>query len=509
MIGTFWIWYRSSFLNKNNLPMYSNIVKNEKLAFTKKAGTADVYKLQLSEQQLLTPTEISINDAGIVEGFIPSINDYVDIFYARGDWQHTTNPNTWQNIFSGRVAVQPYMQNFNSAIYEIQLIGNELLSSNKVIGNVIQDGVNFEKKTNKDIITSLLTSQRDALIKNTQYKVIFDESIKNKVIQTSGGVRANANQKVEGVLKDMLKANQLQLFINKENSGNSQTIKYHITDKYYNPDYLKPFFTLTQANCQIYPKIQAQPVKQANRFFYNAGTQTTLDIDAKALTNNAKVYYGDTFFNLSGIAGVISEEKIDNSFLEQETFNKVKKIRKGQQDLTFAETIREIGNKLAFNKVKNDLIEMSVIQLRIIVNDFEIPKDLHTRDGRLFWKQLPATLDTGMRFTLNLQNFNYSQEMLITAINGDIGDTLNIIIECVPVEVLDAKMERFTLPNLRNKFKAENGGREPTALEMMQYIYKNPTEPEARFQLGLLNPLQYGSLTQNTKLINTTRILTI
>jgi hypothetical protein len=98
--------------------------------------------------------------------------------------------------------------------------------------------------------------------------------------------------------------------------------------------------------------------------------------------------------------------------------------------------------------------------------------------------------------------------MLITEINCDVGTKYNMVIECVPISVLDAKMENFTLQSLRSKFKAENGNKEPTALEMMQYIYKNPEEPEARFQLGLLNPLQYGSLAKNTKLINTTRILT-
>jgi len=507
MFGTFWIWYRSSFTDSNGVPMYSNIVKNENMRFTLKVRQSRSFQLQISEEQFLTKTSIQKADNGISEAFIPSVNDYIDIFYARGD-SGTNNPNTWVNIFNGIVAVQPYMQSNDSAVYSLELLGSELLSNNKVIGNAIKDGVDFQNKNTKDIIESLLLAQKNSLIRSTQYKVIFDDAIKNKAIQTSGGVRTNASSKVDTVLKDILKANQLQVFISRQNNGEAQTIKYHITDKYYNPDYTKPFFTLTQANCKIFPKIQRQPIKQANRFFYNAGTQNEVDIDSKLLTNRSLVFYGDTFFNLSGIAGVIGEEKIDNSFLDADLFNRVKKVRKGQQDTVFASKIKDIANKLAFNKVKNDLIEMSVIQLNLVVDDFEIPKDLQTTNGIAYWKKSPAILDVGMRFTLNLQNFKYSQEMLITEINCDVGAKYNMTLECVPISVLDAKMENFTLESLRSKFKAANGNKEPTALEMMQYIYKNPEVPEARFQLGLLNPLQYGSLAKNAKLINTTRILT-
>lgn len=508
MFGTFWIWYRSSFLDSNNIPMYSNIVKCEAMQFTIKVGQSRNFQIKVSEEQFLTKTGIAKADNGIVEAFIPSVNDYVDIFYARGN-SGTDNPNTWINIFNGIVGIQPYLMNIDSARYSLDLISNDLLSSNKVIGNAIKDGVNFQNKNTKDIIETILKVQQNSLIKSTQYKVVFDESIKNKAIQTTGGVRTNANRKVESVLQDILKANQLQLFITRQNNGEAQTVKYHITDKYYNPDYTKPFFELTQANCKIFPRVQRQPMKQANRFFYNAGTQNDVDIESKLLTNRSLVFYGDTFFNLSGIAGIIAEEKIDNSFLDQDLFNRVKKIRKGQDDPIFASKIKDIANKLAFNKVKNDLIEMSVIQLKLAVRDFEVPRDLQTIDGISYWKNSPAVLDVGMRFTLNLQNFNYSQEMLITEINCSLeGNNYDMIVECVPISILDAKIENFTLANLRAKFKAENGNKEPTALEMMQYIYKNAEEPEARFQLGLVNPLQYGSLTKSTKLINTTRILT-
>ena len=508
MFGTFWIWYRSSFLDSNNIPMYSNIVKCEVMQFTIKVGQARNFQLKISEEQFLTKTSIEKADNGVAEAFIPSVNDYVDIFYARGN-SGTNNPNTWINIFNGIIGIQPYLMNIDSARYSLDLISNDLLSSNKVIGNAINDGVNFQSKNTKDIIETILKVQQNSLIKSTQYKVVFDDSIKNKLIQTSGGVRTNANRKVESVLQDILKANQLQLFISRQNNGEAQTVKYHITDKYYNPDYTKPFFELTQANCKIFPRVQRQPMKQANRFFYNAGTQNEVDIDSKLLTNRSLVFYGDTFFNLSGIAGVIDEEKIDNSFLDADLFNRVKKIRKGQSDIVFSSKIKDIANKLGFNKVKNDLIEMSVIQLKLVIDDFEIPKELQTTDGNVYWKNSPAVLDIGMRFILNLQNFNYSQEMLITEINCNIeGEKYNMIIDCIPMSILDAKLENFTLPNLKTKFKAENNNREPTALEMMQYIYKNADEPEARFQLGLVNPLQYGSLTKNTQLINTTRILT-
>ena len=77
--------------------------------------------------------------------------------------------------------MQPYLNRIDSACYEIQLIGNELLSNNKVIGSVLNDGVSFKNKNTKDIITLILEAQRDATIKNAQYKVIFDKDIQNKL----------------------------------------------------------------------------------------------------------------------------------------------------------------------------------------------------------------------------------------------------------------------------------------------------------------------------------------
>ena len=282
MLGTFWVWYRSSVLDNNGIPMYSNIIKCEMLSKNSKVGSTDTATIVISEKQLLTKTSIQKADAGINEAFIPSINDYVDIFYANG-LKDTDNPNTWINTFSGRVVLQPYLNRIDSACYEIQLIGNELLSNNKVIGSVLNDGVSFKNKNTKDIITLILEAQRDATIKNAQYKVIFDKDIQNKLQKEKGGVRATANNKVETVLQDILQANQLQLFISKQNVGESQTVKYHITDKFYNPDYTKPFFKLDNNTCQVLPKIRTEPTKQANRFFYNAGNQSLLDIDGKKL----------------------------------------------------------------------------------------------------------------------------------------------------------------------------------------------------------------------------------
>lgn len=522
MLGTFWIWYRTSFYLEDGVPMYSNIVKCEQMQSNVEAGKGKQLTLRLSEEQLLRGTSIEKADAGIVTGFIPSINDYVDVFYASGA-SDTDNPNKWLNIFSGRVVVQPYLPQVNTAIYEIQCVGSELLSNAKTIGNTIQGGVSFENKNNKQIIENLLNAQRDANLKNAQYKIIFDNDVRDKLIQEKGGIRANANQKVSNVLQDILRANQLQLFISKENSGESQTIKYHITDKYYNPDYETPFFTLNHYTCQLAPRIRSQPVKQANRYYYNAGIQTTVDINEKKLSNRSKIFYGDTFFNLSGIAGIINEEKIGNSFIDEQNFNQVKAIRKGNASQVFEKNITDIANKLGFNKVKNDIIASSVLQLRLLVGGVEIPKDLITADGNAFWGKQPALIDVGMRFILELENFNYSQEMLITSVAMSLGNELSINLEVVPVEILNAKQDFFTLPALRSQYKAENGGSEPTALELIEYIYQNPSEPEAKFQLGLLNPIEYGSLKKQNdnnfvygfniqttiNIINQKRILTI
>lgn len=508
MLGTFWVWYRTSFFLENGIPMYSNIVKVEQMQANFETGSAKALTLNLSEAQLLTPTSIEKADVGIVTGFIPSINDYVDIFYASGD-KNTDNPNTWINIFSGRVAVQPFFPQTNTAIYEIQCIGSELLSNAKTVGNTIQGGVSFENKNNKEIIEKLLTAQRDSNLKNAQYKIIFDNDVKDKLIQGKGGIRTNANQKVSNVLQDILRANQLQLFISKQNSGETQTIKYHITDKFYNPDYQKPFFTLNNTNCQLAPKIRNQPAKQANRFFYNVGTQTTADIDTKKFSNKAQIFYGDTFFNLGGLAGIIHEEKIDNSFIDDENFKQLKFVRKGNNSQSFSQNIRSIANKLGFNKVKNDIITTSILQLRLLVDGIEIPKDFVKTDGEAFWKKQPSIPDVGMRFILELPNFNYSQELLITSITITLNSELTINLEVVPVEILNAKQDFFTLPTLRAKYKAENQGKEPTALELIEYIYQNPNEPEAKFQLGLLNPIQYGSQNKSVNIINQLRILTI
>ena len=508
MLGTFWIWYRTSFYLEDGIPMYSNIVKCEQMQANFETGTAKALTLRLSEGQLLTPTSIEKADAGIVTGFIPAINDYVDVFYAVGE-SETDNPNKWISIFSGRVAVQPFFPKANTGIYEIQCVGSELLSNAKTLGNTIQGGVSFENKNNKQIIENLLNAQRDANLKNAQYKIIFDNDVKDKLIQEKGGIRTNANKKVSNVLQDILRANQLQLFISKENSGEAQTIKYHITDKYYNPDYQKTFFTLNHYTCQLAQKIRTQPVKQANRYFYNAGIQTFADVDAKKLSNRAKIFYGDTFFNLSGIAGIINEEKIDNSFIDEENFKQVKAVRKGSTSQVFEKNIKDIANKLGFNKVKNDIIANSILQLRLLVGSIEIPQDLMTAHGKAFWGKKPAVIDVGMRFILELENFNYRQEMLITSISISLESNLVINIEVVPVEILNAKQDFFTLPALRSKYKAENNGKEPTALELIEYIYQNPNEPEAKFQLGLLNPIEYGSLKKQVNIINQKRILTI
>lgn len=510
MLGTFWVWYRSSVLDNNGIPMYSNIVKCEILSKNSKVGSTDTATIVISEKQLLTKTSIQKADAGINEAFIPSINDYIDIFYANG-LKDTDNPNTWINKFSGRVVLQPYLSRIDSACYEIQLVGNELLSNNKVIGSVLSDGVSFKDKNTKDIITLILEAQRDATLKNAQYKVIFDKDIQNKLQKEKGGVRATANNKVETVLQDILQANQLQLFISKQNVGESQTVKYHITDKFYNPDYIKPFFKLDNNTCQVLPKIRTQPTKQANRFFYNAGNQSLLDIDGQTFQNNSQIYYGDTFYNLSGIAGNINEEKIDNSFIPQETFTLIKASRKSKnQNSIVAKEVKKIANKLGFNKIKNDLIAQSVMQIKLAVDGFEIPKDYLTTDGKNFWNKQPTVIDKGMRFILELPNFNYSQEMLITEVVVDLREgSFEVMLDIIPVQILEAKESFFTLPNLLAKYKAENNQKTPNALEMIQYIFKNPTEPEAKFQLGLLYPLQYGSNTTNTKIINQTRILTI
>ena len=68
------------------------------------------------------------------------------------------------------------------------------------------------------------------------------------------------------------------------------------------------------------------------------------------------------------------------------------------------------------NKIKNDLIAQSVMQIKLAVDGFEIPKDYLTEDGKNFWNKQPTVIDKGMRFILELPNFNYSQEMLITEI---------------------------------------------------------------------------------------------
>ena len=508
MLGTFWIWYRTSFFSSDGISMYSNIVKCEKMQVNSKVGEASVLTLQLSEEQLLTATSIQKADTGIVVGFIPSINDYIDIFYANG-MSDTDNPNKWVNRFSGRVSAQPFLSQADSAIYEIQCIGNELLSNQKTLGNTIQGGVNFENLNDKQIITNLLNAQRDATLKNAQYKIIFDTDINDKLIQAKGGVRTNAGQKVSSVLQDMLRVNQLQLFITKQSIGESQIINYHVTDKYYNPDYKKSFFTINQSSCQLVLRARTQPAKQANRFYYNAGVQTTVDIDSKKLTNRAKIVYGDTFFNLGGLAGIINEEKIDNSFLDEANFTQVKVWRKGVASAILDKNIKDIANKLGLNKVKNDIIETSVLQLRLLLDGFEIPSDFITAAGKAFWQNKPAVIDAGMRFTLELDNFNYSQEMMITSMSISLESRLSINIEAVPVEILDAKEEFFTLPGLRAKYKTANGDVEPTASQLIQYIYQNPNEPESKFQLGLLNPIEYGSRNKSVKIINQNRLLTI
>jgi hypothetical protein len=508
MLGTFWVWYRTSFCLEDGVPTYSNIVKLERAQLGARVGTSKAMTLQISETQLLTPTSIYKADAGIVTGFIPAINDYVDVYYATGS-EDTDNPNQWINLFNGRVAVNPFLPQMGSAVYEIQLIGNELLSSEKTIGNAIKGGASFIKNNDKDIIEKLLIAQRDTTLRSARYKIIFDESVKSKLIQNSGGVRTNSNAKISSVLQDMLKANQLQLFISNENNAETQTIKYHVTDKYYNPDYTVPFFTLNHYTCQLAPRMRTQPVKQANRFCYNAGVQTLSDIDAGGITNSSKVFYGDTFFNLSGLAGIINEEKIDNSFIDDENFVKVKSIRKGSASQVFEQNIKDIANKLGFNKVKNDIIEASIMQLRVLVDALEMPSDLLTVAGKDFWKKQPAIIDVGMRFILELENFNYKQEMLITAMDMSVDNEFVLNLEVVPMYILDAKEDLFTMPSLKSKYKAENNNTEPTALELMQYIYDNPNEPESRFQLGLLNPMQYGSLDKNASIINQTRILTI
>lgn len=510
MLGTFWVWYRTSFCLDDGVPTYSNIVKVERARLGSKIGASKSMTLHISETQLLTPTSIYKADAGIVTGFIPAINDYVDVYYAVGSGE-TDNPNKWINRFSGRVAVNPFLPQADSGIYEIQLISNDLLSSEKTIGNAIQGGVSFMKNNNKTVIEKLITAQRDATLRSARYKIIFDDSVKGKLIQESGGVRSNSNAKISSVLQDILRANQLQLFISNENNAETHTIKYHVTDKYYNPDYAQSFFTLNHHTCQLAPRIRTQPIRQANRFYYNAGVQSLSDTESGGIANTSKVFYGDTFFNLSGLAGIINEEKIDNSFIDEETFELIKKYRKGDVSVlqVLNKTLNGVGNKLGFNKVKNDIIEASVMQLRLLVDALELPSDLLTQAGKDFWKKQPAIIDVGMRFTLKLEGFNYEQEMLITGMDIVIDSQFIVNLEVVPVYILDAKEEFFRLPSLKSKYKTENGNKEPTALELMQYIYDNPNEPEARFQLGLLNPMQYGSSSKTASIINQTRILTI